>query len=941
MLCRCSRNTPARHDPHSQLEPAEASRLSSSHLYNPGMPSRTVPRPATTAWLLAALGILAGSVWLAGHPRAYTTVLPVSYLPSLAAALAGCLIADRTTRDGAAHRESATRWSRRTTLLAAALVVAAGLARVWGFPDWPPMHGLGFEEEELGGAAVNLLELSSHPIEHRLPTYAAALGFALFGPSIFSLRLVFVAMSALAPWLFFGACRRLARPQVALLCTAMYGFSWWATAAGRFADEIFFVAPLTAAVVRLLVVTLDERRTLPALALGVLSGALIFEYTAYRLVPVLLAGYLLIRLVRKAWREVRGAPEARLRALTAGFRPLVPRGAALLLGASVSVLPAAIPFASASDASLLEAFRRHTAVPVATIHKRAGELAALVLKRSGRLAGALAVPGHGEEIPWMNVASRRPNLGPIAAAVLATGCLLALLRLRTRLHGLLAVWITVSAGTALAVPLNENTMRYFTVFPVAWLLAASGLEQVWPGPSRPRAGRAAAAVAVTLAVAVAASDTYFLHHVLAPDAAVRANFASRCITTARVIGGHPPGSLTVLASDVCGNLAEHPDIKWLLAGRRVVVAESLAEAVPPVASSTGPVLLVSATTVPQPGLAALLATALPGSSLAPADPWPHGDLDLVALRLPAAAQPLRRLRWGPGNGGFLVQSFEGPPGEPSDPGRPPGGSVLYESHGEPFLTTLGQRNAALEHAYALRGSADTVYWVAWSGTATPPPGCQGVRLRLRSGYAWLWLDGTLVLKAGYRGPEVVAEERAMDLPPGRAVTVEACSYHIGNDPPALQVEWLGPDGGALLSGAGRPTPVYWLDELAAGPRGTLPAGRLLDPATRVEGRMVRHGLALPTARALAVPVPPEMRELTLSAVVSCPDGGAPAPRELRIGSGNELVHTVRLEAPGEVRRVALAVSGSMTLVFEVGGPADGCEVLLLEPELVAPQAPPV
>lgn len=767
------------------------------------MPPRAVFRPALTAWCLSALGILAGSAWLATHLRAYNRVLLLAYLPSLAVAACGCVLADRK-RQRPAPTPVLSGWTPTVALLGLALVGVAGVARVWGFPTWPPPHGLGFEEEELGGMASTLLELGAHPAEHRLPTYAAALGFALFGPSISSLRLGFVAASALAPLLFLGACRRLARPPVALLCTALYAFSWWATAAGRFADEIYLVAPLTAAVVWLLLALLDTRKTLPALLLGTLAGALVYEYTAYRLVPALVAGYLVVRLAVHALRTMRGASGAPWRAALSGLRPHLPLAAVLAVGFSVSFLPAAISLVEKDETAFLEAFQRHTAVPNANTHKTPGELAALVVARAGRLGRALVVPDHGDPMPWMNVEPPRPNLGPVAGLVLGLGCLLAAIRPRTRLRGLLAVWIAVSAGTALAIPLNENTMRYFSMFPVAWLLAAGGLEQVWPGLDRPRAARAMAAAGAAGALFVATSDTLFLHRALAPDANVQRAFASRCTTTARIIGAFPRDSLTVLATDVCGNLAEHPDSKWLLGGRRVEVAPSLGDGLPPVLTWPGPTFFVAATTVPQPGLGRLLTLALPGSALMPADPWPHADLDLVALRLPATPAEARHAAWGPGAGGFLVRSFEGPPGEPSGPGAPPAGSTLIESHGEPFFTSLGQRTTTIQRAEELRGSPGTVYWVAWSGAAVPPPDCRGVRLRLRSGYGWLWVDGSPVLTAGYQGHRVVSEEKVLPFGPGRAVTVEACSYHIGNDPPALQVEWLDSGEGSILAGAGRP-----------------------------------------------------------------------------------------------------------------------------------------
>ena len=788
--------------PHEVAAPNQAS---PPGLYNPTVPSWTIPRLAPVAWGLAAVGVIAGSVCLISDHHTYNTVLLAAYIPSLLVATVGCLIADRK-RERRSGSPFAASWTPRARRLALVLVAVAGIARVWGFPNWPPASGVGFEEEELGGAATALLERSAHPAEHRLPTYAAALGLVLFGPSITSLRVVFVAASALAPLLLLGACRRLARPPVALLCTALYGFSWWATAAGRFADEIYFVAPLTAAVVWLLLVVLDERSSLAALGLGLLSGAFVFEYTGYRLVPLLVTGYLLLKLAGRGWRALRAPGDPIWRGLVIRFRPVLVLALTFTIGSAVSILPAAIGFLHRHDASLLEAFTRHTGVPDATVRKAPGELIDLICARSVRLVRFLAVPEQGEPIPWMNCEPYRPNLGPIAGTVLGAGCLLAVLNLRRRLHPLLAVWIAVSAGTVLAVPLNENTWRYFAIFPVAWLLAASGLEGVWPRDTRRPAARVLALAAAVTAGAVAVSDTVFLHRKLIPDGAVRRAFAHPCITTARIVGAFPPGSRTVLVSDVCGNVAEHQDLRWLLAGQEVVVAESLADALQPQQPGSGAVNVVAATTIAQPGLGPLLVQSLPESSLLPPDRGPLGNLDLVAIRLRPARLPGRCRQWGPGTGGFTVGSFEGPAGEPAGPGRPPAGSRLLEMHGEPFFSSLGQRRSALQHAVSLRGSPDTVYWVTWTGTATPPPGCRGVRLRLRSGYGWLWLDGNLILTAGYRGHEVVVEEKAMGFQPGQVVAVEACSYYIGNDPPALQVEWLDNGLGELLAGVGPPAP---------------------------------------------------------------------------------------------------------------------------------------
>lgn len=179
------------------------------------------------------------------------------------------------------------------------VILACGVVtRTIGLDHFPPVDGQLWEETQTGKVAYDALRFGSLDPYFPLTNLTAEIGFRLFGISMTALRVPFVALGVLSVPLFFVAARYFLRTSpAALVVTAFFATSAYLSSASRVALET--MAPIfTVTVALALTFRACAHRSASAFALaGLANGLLMLEYFSYKLLPPLIAlfviGYLL------------------------------------------------------------------------------------------------------------------------------------------------------------------------------------------------------------------------------------------------------------------------------------------------------------------------------------------------------------------------------------------------------------------------------------------------------------------------------------------------------------------------------------------------------------------------------------------------------------------------------------------------------------------------
>ena len=240
-----------------------------------------------------------------------------------------------------------------------ALVAIVGLAlwvRLFEFGDLPPSGGLAYEEAQTGGIAYRIIHGGLRPIEFALTNYTAALGFRLFGYDAAGLRTPFLILSIASVGLFYVLLRQLVSMPAALFASALFALNRWHAFGSGIADETFLGSSVAILAVLLLLVYLRSHNGLALVALGLVTGALNYEYVSYRLVPYLIVGVLIGVALWRAARvpEARKQPSRVIRILVRGWA----HAGAFVIALFIAVSPLIVPSLH-GDGTYFEAFRRH------------------------------------------------------------------------------------------------------------------------------------------------------------------------------------------------------------------------------------------------------------------------------------------------------------------------------------------------------------------------------------------------------------------------------------------------------------------------------------------------------------------------------------------------------------------------------------------------------
>jgi len=833
----------------------------------------------------------------------------------------------------------------RSVFLALCVIVAAGgaMIRVWGSADFPPPEGMGYEEEEIGAAAGEILRAGVQPPEHWLPAWAATAGFWVLGAGIPSMRVPFVLVSALSPLFLLLAARHVASREVALFVTALWAVAWWPILAGRIADEIFFTAPLQLLALALLFRARDAGSPLAGWGAGLLCGLFLTEYTAYHAFPLIVLAGVGIAATLAVLRNRRAAPRRTLReAAREALQPFVATAGAFMLAFASLALPLASSALRTRGVSFAEGVVRHTAPASAVLKRPWPEYREIVVSRVRNLWTATHRPGCGEDSPWLNP-GRAPMVDGITGIAIGAGLALLAASATRRRHGLILSLVAIPVLVFLTIPGNENFMRYFVVLPVAFLGAAAGLDVAWRRSSR--RVRFALLVAGTVAVAVAAlTNVRRALFVVPRDSDIRNSYRQEDVVLATWVGAREAASRTVFLTDV--EDSEYPDVhvlRWLLRGRRAHVAETLGQALRERPTPGSPVYLVAFGIPEQPGLEEILARIVgppaPAMLIPTADPNRSGRA--WRIHRPALDAPIR-LR-----DAVDVKTWSGPGGPPG-PGPFPASTWKPISSGfEPAFSVLAIPLSA-KHAFSDGPRADGLHlWAAIAGVPDAEGGAvRSLELQARGGEAWLWVGETLLAHLAAR--DTWETVRAAAPPPGAPTRI--LYRHDGPGRPGVQLLATGDDGRTRLA-------TSLASSIPEAPLASLPpesekwefAAPRLNRSTggepiQIDGTIQMDGLGLHSPGRATWRVPATASRFVALAGVQPHDscGASIAIVSLYLDDSRNAVSEVRVVRGELGRPIDVDVRGARRITVVVGEGPDGrdCDhVNLAEPRfLLAPFA---
>lgn len=322
-----------------------------------------------------------------------------------------------------------------------------------------------------------------------LMVYVMALGFRLFGPSVWATRLpAAVAWGLTYPalyWLLleiFPHMPRDRRARVWMAATLVFLSSVWYVAAARMAIRTSWFVLLETLFFAGLLRTWRTGELVSAVFTGVIGGLLFYTYLPNRMIPLVLAGALAIAVSRH---------RAQLRQ----------RASRLLLVAAIAALvmvPEALYFLRHPDAFGLRTSQVLVVKPGQPLRENLRALGQNALQVVSMFVW------HGDENQRSNVPGR-PVLTTLGLPLFLVGIVRCLLR-RSAADLLLLTWFTVMLFPTWLTDNAPNFQRALGAFPPFVLILGLGADQLWewvarlapPGLSTTKSGGVAGALVGTL-----------------------------------------------------------------------------------------------------------------------------------------------------------------------------------------------------------------------------------------------------------------------------------------------------------------------------------------------------------------------------------------------------------------------------------------------------------
>lgn len=633
---------------------------------------------------------------------------------------------------------------------------AALFMRLYDLGSFPPPDGLAFEEAQTGGEAYGVLHEGLRPIDFPVVAYLSASGFMLFDDGTLSLRLPFVVLGVASVGLFYLLMREMVSARAALFSAALFAASRWLVIGSRTADELFSGVAFEIAALYFLARGLRTGRSWNFVFAGLASGVLMYEYSSYRVLPLLFPLFLALLTARRLRGPLSSLVRRGVEALRQYWQPAL----ALLISFGVAFGPLLVTSLKGERQFGYEAFERDTAV-------RQGSLMKGLLPPGweDRLEWGIEVFTRGAEASYAPLGKAGESLvDPVTSVLLVAAIASAVVFFRRPFRLLFLVWFLGITLGGSVVPINFNAGRLTAGLPGAFALIGflvddcGALMARWKW--RARGGLWIALVPI--AALALALNAYSLFAVHARDREVQLHYVDRLFFPCHFLKGQEGSYAYVWSEDGTNDpIFVRSGYSWACDGVQGEDLASLADLWGLGRDRSGDALLVFSGTPPKPDvLRPLLALAAPGFHWSEETALGPGGQPLLHLyRLPASVQSQYR--------GLVGTYYAG-----------------THPEGTPLMRRI---DAVMDQEVAgptLDG--DAPYTVTWEGLIyVPVAGIGGLRASTGNDLR-IELDGQAVLPASLS--QAAATEPAVGWHTIRmTLTVERPEH-------AFRLFWLGPTG---------------------------------------------------------------------------------------------------------------------------------------------------
>lgn len=342
-----------------------------------------------------------------------------------------------------------------------ALLLLATVLRFAAWQSAPP--GLRYDETTVVYEADEI-RAGARPIymdgsaEEALYHYLFAAAQDLIAPHLFTLRWLSAALSLIGVAAVYALGRRMFNARVGLLAAAIATGAFWSLMYSRLGLRLIALTPFVLLAVIFLWRAFSRSRRRDFIVSGVLFGLSAYTYSATRMLPVVVAGFILyLAVFNRAFLRKHGVNLA----LT-------------MLTAALIVLPMVIHIATVPAAE-----RRLGEVegPLDALAK--GDVEPLI-NSTIVTAGMFIATGDPE---WLYNIPNRPVFDLLTGAIFFIAVILSLRRLRQPTYAFVLVWLVAGLLPAMLTwPAASNSHSFLAQTP-AFLLVAIGLDALatrWP-----------------------------------------------------------------------------------------------------------------------------------------------------------------------------------------------------------------------------------------------------------------------------------------------------------------------------------------------------------------------------------------------------------------------------------------------------------------------------